>query len=313
MAGSKRKRNWNEEPRGLQRCAMYSHRWTLALLLMVLYAMQSTSSSAEPRIGVAASTRPNAEGIVGANSQPLSAGSELYTNETVRTGNRGAADLVFIDNSNLSVGPSSEVLLDKFDPIGSSGIVVSQATRGTFRISTGSHDHRVNTPYGTLGLLGTHGQVRSLVGQDALGYAALDPKPGETVTLSAKQSVVEVVLKPQGETRKLCRDGRPPQYGKPCPEDCEVIIRLAEGEGATYRHKSGKVANLTTANSAACFTQTGQMVLFTSSESILSFSPGGQTPPGGGGSTPTPPGGGITPPTIPIIPCISSTQPGCSG
>ena len=81
---------------------------------MVLCAMQSTSSNAEPRIGVAASTRPNAEGIVGANSQTLSAGSELYANETVRTGNRGAADLVFIDNSNLSVGSSSEVLLDKF-------------------------------------------------------------------------------------------------------------------------------------------------------------------------------------------------------
>ena len=123
---------------------------------MVLCAMQSTSSNAEPRIGVAASTRPNAEGIVGANSQTLSAGSELYANETVRTGNRGAADLVFIDNSNLSVGASSEVLLDKFDPIGSSGIIVSQATRGTFRFATGSQDHRVNTPYGTLGLLGTH-------------------------------------------------------------------------------------------------------------------------------------------------------------
>ena len=95
---------------------MYSHRWTLALLLMVLCAMQSTSSNAEPRIGVAASTRPNAEGIVGAKSQTLSAGSELYANETVRTGNRGAADLVFIDNSKVSVGSSSEVLLDKFDP-----------------------------------------------------------------------------------------------------------------------------------------------------------------------------------------------------
>jgi hypothetical protein len=297
---------------------MYSHKWTAALLLMVLCAMQSTSSNAEPRIGVAASTRPNAEGIVGANSQTLSAGSELYANETVRTGNRGAADLVFIDNSNLSVGPTSEVLLDKFvyDPVGSSGIVVSQATRGVFRFATGSQDHRVNTPYGTLGLLGTHrlGQIRSLVGQGALGYsprAALDLEPGETVSLSAKQSVVEMVIKPPGETRKLCRDGRPPQYGKPCQEDCEVVIRLAEGEGATYRSTSGKVANLTTANSAACFTTTGQMVLFTSSESILSFTAAGQTPPAGGGSTP-PGGGGVTPPIIPpTVPCVSPTTPNC--
>ena len=295
---------------------MNNPRWTPALLLMVLFAMQSTTSNAEElRIGVAASTRPNAEGIIGADSKTLSPGSELYANETVRTGNLGMADLVFLDKTNLTVGPTSEVLLDKFvhDSIGSSGILVSQATRGTFRIATGSQDHRVNTPYGTLGLLGTHklGEIRSLVGQGALAYAptaALDLAPGDSVTLSAQRSVVEMVVKPPGETRKMCRDGRPPQSGKPCPEDCEVVLRLVEGAGATYQHKSGKVANLTTANSAACFTTTGQMVLFTSSESILSFTAEGGTPPSGGSSTP-PGGGGTTPPVIP--PCVSPSTPSC--
>ena len=87
---------------------------------------------------------PMQKAIVGANSQTLSPGSELYANETVRTGNRGQADLVFIDNTNLTVGPTSEVLLDKFvyDPIGSSGRVVLQATRGAFRFVTGKQDHR---------------------------------------------------------------------------------------------------------------------------------------------------------------------------
>jgi hypothetical protein len=296
---------------------MYSRRWTPALLVMVLYAMQPTASNAEePRIGVAASTRPNAEGIIGANSQTLSAGSELYANETVRTGNRGVADLVFIDNSNLSVGPSSEVLLDQFvyDPIGSSGIVVSQATRGKFRIGTGSQDNRVNTPYGTLGLLGTHklGEIRSRVGQGALAYAppaALDLAPGDTVTLSAQRSVVEMVVKPPGDKRRLCRDGRPPQEGKPCEEDCEVVLRLVSGTGATYQDtKSRKVANLTNANEAACFTTGGQMVLFTSSESILSFAPGGEGPPPGGGTS-TPPGGGGTTPIVPPIPPVSPSAP----
>ena len=58
--------------------------------------------------------------VVGANLQKLSPGSELHASETVRTGNLGQADLVFIDNTNLTVGPASEVLLDKFvyDPIG---------------------------------------------------------------------------------------------------------------------------------------------------------------------------------------------------
>ncbi len=288
---------------------MPSLKWTRALPLMVLFAMQSMTSSAEPRIGVAASTRPNAEGIVGANSQTLSAGSEIYENETVRTGNRGVADLVFIDSSNLSVGPTSEVLLDKFiyDPIGSSGIIVSQATRGAFQFATGSQDYRVNPPYGTLGLLGSRqvSQIRPVPGEGALAYAApaaLALAPGDAP--STDRSVVVMVVKPPGEKGKLCRNGRPPQYGKPCPEDCEVVLRLVRGTGATYRHTSGKVANLMTANSAACFTTTGQLVLFTSSESILSFTAEAQTPPAGGSTSP-PGGGGVTPPLIvPVSPTV---------
>jgi hypothetical protein len=123
--------------------------------------MQSGASNAEePRIGTAASTRPNVEAVAGGNTQTLSAGSEIYANQTVRTGNRGMADLVFLDKTNLSVGPTSEVRLDKFvyDPTGSSGSVVLQATRGAFRFVTGSqakHAYEVSTPHGTLGVRGT--------------------------------------------------------------------------------------------------------------------------------------------------------------
>ena len=139
------------------------HGWTPALLLTVLFAMQSTLCNAEPpKIGVAASIRPNAEGVIGANSRTLSSGSELYANETVRTGNVGRANLMFIDNTNLTVGPTSEVLLDEFvyDPIGSSGRVVMQATRGAFRFDTGKQDHsayQLKTPYGTAAPAQSHG------------------------------------------------------------------------------------------------------------------------------------------------------------
>ena len=70
------------------------------------------------------------------------------------------ADLVFLDSTNLTVGPISEVLLDKFvyDPNGSSGVVVVQATKGAFRFVTGSQDKRayqIQTPFGNLGVRGT--------------------------------------------------------------------------------------------------------------------------------------------------------------
>src|SRR5262249_37877025 len=129
-------------------------RWMLASAVTGLLVLQSTPSSAEPRIGVAASTRPNAETVSNGNSQSLSAGSEIYTNQTVRTGNFGAADLVFIDSTNLGVGPSSEVRFEKFvhDPTGAGGSVGLDATRRAFRLETSKQAKNayVTTPDGTL-------------------------------------------------------------------------------------------------------------------------------------------------------------------
>src|SRR6516164_1870443 len=138
-------------------------RWTPALLATILFAMPSTTGNAETRsaaIGVAASITPSAESCVGTVFQTLAPGSELHASETVRTGDAGKADLVFIDRTNLTVGPTSEVLLDKFvyDPVGSSGKVVLQTTRGAFRFVTGTQDHsayQINNPYGSLGVRGT--------------------------------------------------------------------------------------------------------------------------------------------------------------
>jgi hypothetical protein len=144
---------------------MYNHKWMPASVLTVLFAMQSAVSNAEPRIGTTASTRPNVEAVAEGNTHTLSAGSDIYAKQTVRTGNRGKADLVFIDSTNLTVGPTSEVRLDKFvyDPTGSSGSVVVQATRGAFRFVTGSQAKRAyqfDTPHGTLGVRGTKVEVK---------------------------------------------------------------------------------------------------------------------------------------------------------
>ena len=137
-----------------------SRKWTPALLFTVLLTMQSAASWAEDRIGVASSTKPNADGVTASNSQTLAAGSEVYANETVRTGNLGQADLVFLDQTNLTVGPTSGVLLDKFvyDPKKSTGTVAVEAARGSFRFVTSPQSkgvtYQIKTPFGTLGVRG---------------------------------------------------------------------------------------------------------------------------------------------------------------
>src|SRR5262245_24295378 len=134
---------------------MCSRNWIPMLLLGGLVALLSTASDAQDAIGTATSVRPQAEGTHG-GTRTLSGGGNVYSKETVRTGNTGQADLQFHDKSNLSVGPASSVRLDKFvyDPNKSGASVAIEATRGSFRFVTGSQgkgSYQVKTPYGTLG------------------------------------------------------------------------------------------------------------------------------------------------------------------
>ena len=127
-----------------------------AVVLAVFFALQSTASNAQTRIGSTTSVQPEASGSVGGT---LAVGSGVHANETVKTGTSGKAGLQFHDQSNLSVGPSSQVRLDKFvyDPNKGTGSTVIEATRGTFRFSTGAQNKgevKIKTPYGTLGTRG---------------------------------------------------------------------------------------------------------------------------------------------------------------
>jgi len=101
-----------------------------AIVFTILFALQSQALAQDPKIGSATAAKNKVEGVIQGQSEALSTGSAIFTNETVRTGETGVANLVFRDNTNLSVGPISEVHLDKFvyDPDGSSGRVVLDAT-----------------------------------------------------------------------------------------------------------------------------------------------------------------------------------------
>jgi len=138
---------------------MHGRSFIPALLLATGLALQATAINAQEAIGKATSVRPQAEGTHSGGTRTLSGGAEVYSKETVRTGDTGQADLRFLDNSNLNVGPKSNVRLDKFvyDPNKSAGAVAIQATRGSFRFVTGSQNggsYQIKTPYGTLGVRG---------------------------------------------------------------------------------------------------------------------------------------------------------------
>ena len=132
----------------------------LALLLTASFALQPTIGLADTGAGSATAVQNHVEGVVNGQTQTLSSGSAIYSDELVRTAHNGVAELQFIDSTRLSVGPTSEVRLDKFvyDPQKGAGalcfrrpavrIVLSRVCRIIKAIPS-------RLPYATLGVRGT--------------------------------------------------------------------------------------------------------------------------------------------------------------
>ena len=93
-------------------------------------------------------------------SAPLVAGDSVFRNEVVRTGPDSTAKLIFLDSTNLGVGPVSSVKLDQFVYVGESNgqkMTVNLA-KGVFRFTTGALDkkaYEIQTPTAAIGVRGT--------------------------------------------------------------------------------------------------------------------------------------------------------------
>jgi len=132
---------------------------TAALAALVL-ALHPAAAHAEPKIGVASAARNQVQGAIGGGTRALSAGSDVFSNEVVRTGEDSLAQLLFLDATSLSVGARSEVKLDRFvyNPDRKTGNVVVEASRGAFRFVSGSQaptNYTIKTPLATIGVRGT--------------------------------------------------------------------------------------------------------------------------------------------------------------
>src|SRR6185295_17084595 len=84
----------------------------------------------------------------------------IFQNQHIRTGKNSAAQLLFRDETALTMGPSSSLVLDKavYDPAKGTGEITVRAVSGAFRFVSGSSpvgSYSINTPAGTVGIRGT--------------------------------------------------------------------------------------------------------------------------------------------------------------
>ena len=137
---------------------MRAKSWHMAAAALLAGAvfLHADPSVAQNKIGVAAAVKNQVTG----NARPLVAGSDVRVREVVRTGADSMAQLLFLDETSLSIGPQSEVTLDRFvyDPNRRAGNVVFNTGRGVFRFVSGSQQptsYQIKTPVATIGVRGT--------------------------------------------------------------------------------------------------------------------------------------------------------------
>jgi hypothetical protein len=85
---------------------------------------------------------------------------DVYHNELIETEEESATKLIFLDETTLTLGPQSSVVLDRFvyDPDPSKASLVMTATKGIFRFASGKlpkNAYRLHTPAATIGIRGT--------------------------------------------------------------------------------------------------------------------------------------------------------------
>src|SRR5437879_5932594 len=116
----------------------------LGALLVVVLAMGSAASQAQQAIGSTATTQNQVTRELGGASGPLATGDSVFRNEVVKTGTDSLAKLVFVDSTNLAVGPTSRVVLDRFVYEGDTSAqkVAVGLAKGVFRFTTGGLDKK---------------------------------------------------------------------------------------------------------------------------------------------------------------------------
>lgn len=165
-------------------------------------------AAAQAGIGALAVAERSVTGAFRGRSRALDIGDGVVQNEVIRTGAASAARIVFRDATNLSMGATATVTLDRFvfDDGGTARDAVVNLTRGAFRWVSGrspSRAYQVRTPLATIGVRGTVFDVLSVAGRTVVvleegavrvctrsgtGCVDLD-RPGEMVTVTARGGV----------------------------------------------------------------------------------------------------------------------------
>lgn len=139
----------------------------MGIRIVAMVAVIATVAGLAPALaadpaGEAIAVTPAAAASGAAGSRTLATHGSVFMGDLVTTDAGGQAQLKFLDDTRMVVGPNSELTIDKFVYAGDGTAkqVTLEATRGVFRFITGNSPkpaYLIDTPVATIGARGSHG------------------------------------------------------------------------------------------------------------------------------------------------------------
>ncbi len=134
-----------------------------APLLLALFVLSAQTASAAESIGTVKTSNGDAKIIRSGAPAAAMVGHPIQQNDVVVTGADGSIGVTFTDSTMLSLGPNTEIVVDKyvFDPKANNVSFTASMAKGTLQFISGeiaklSPDAvRFNIPTGTIAVRGT--------------------------------------------------------------------------------------------------------------------------------------------------------------
>ncbi len=205
----------------------------LALGALGMAAPAMDVASAPERAGVAGNLNPQVQGkIEGEEARVLFVGSDIFRNEVIRTGDKGVVHLMFLDQSSLTVGPNSELVIDRFvyDPDSGAGELTLSATKGVLRFVGGALSKSgkvdINTPVGSLGI---RGAITIIEIAQTDGTTTLYLLYGEEASATSLISNITQAVQENEHAVRLTPDGGVEVFGPLEEADLDALILSLQG------------------------------------------------------------------------------------
>ncbi|MBI3514250.1 MAG: FecR domain-containing protein [Proteobacteria bacterium] len=181
---------------------MNTKEWLAAIgaLSVSLNAAEAQQPGTEARAGVTAAVNTTTTGALAGATRTLFIGNDVFREERVATDAGGRAQLLFLDQSAITIGPNSEIVIDRFvyDENTRIGTLAVQASRGLLRFVGGNLSKDQDVVVRTPGLvLGIRGGI-SLISVDQNGGTQAIFMFGNQMTVTAAQG---------GQTQTIIRPG----------------------------------------------------------------------------------------------------------